>query len=367
MRLPLLQFTASLYPDVDFSNTALIACQHLLGTTKDLLQELIGKGLAPENVYLLGKCYSTHFGTLRKLQQLGVHVSELSQAHEGNRSYDEQFEEYVRIFVEESLASLKLNELQKVILLDDGGFIIKYINTKFDETEKFVAVEQTSSGFEKLTDIVLRFPVVNVARSEVKRGIESPLIAKRCLEILHDKILLSVNSRVLVIGQGSIGKAIKKQLQGECQIYGCDIKSNICDFKGNYLSRISTFDVIIGATGKNVITIDECKKLKKGTVLVSVSSSDREFPATFFPHPIPDDCHADLEMGGIRLLNSGFPINFDGSEHSLPPEEAQLTRSLLLAGVCEAMEGDREPGLHILSNKQKLIAERFQQYTGFSS
>ena len=363
MSLPLLRYTSNLYPAADFSNTAIIACQHLLGTTLDLFKELFAKGLRPESVFLLGKCYSTHSGTLKKFQKLGVHVSPLSIAFDAGRSYDDQFEDYVANLVDEAASALELKNFARILILDDGGFVIRRVNESFKDVANVVGIEQTSSGHEKLKTIELRFPVINVARSKAKLEIESPLIAKRVIEKLSEKMGFSMDTRVLVIGQGSVGKEIKQQLQGRCTVNGCDSQADRCDFQGNYSDQLPTFDVIIGATGQLAVTVEECKKLKQGAVLVSASSSDREFPALALrANTRSKKCHADSEIAGVRFLNGGFPINFDGGLHSLPPNEAQLTRSLLLAGLCEAVIGDHAAGLSDLSEQQNMIVQEFTKY-----
>ncbi len=363
MSLPLLRYTAELYPKTDFSRVGIIACQHLLGTTLDLFAELFLKGLKPENVYLLGKCYSTHLGTLKKFKKLGVHVSELSTEFDPSVPYDQQFKAYTTSFTASALAELATEELDDVLLLDDGGFVIEYANRFVKDTSHLEAVEQTSSGYVKVKNINLRFPVVNVARSQAKLAIESSLIAKRVIEKLLEGTKVTADSRILVMGQGTIGREIKTQIGKICHVSGCDSKAERCDFQGKYLDRLSSFDIVVGSTGQAVLSFEDCQRLKKGAVLASASSSDREFPASLFrAESKSSDCHVDLERNGVKLLNGGFPINFDGKQHSLPPNEAQLTRSLLFMGLCEALEHRGKKGILELSNQQALVTEEFKKY-----
>lgn len=361
MSLPLLRFAQTLYPGVDLSDVAVIACQHLLGTTVDMFDALFCAGLRPERTFVLGKCYSTHVGTMKKLVRRGVTVSPKSIAFDAARTFDEQFSDYTREFFDDALAAIDVDSgVHRIVVLDDGGFVLQLANAASAEDERFVGVEQTSSGFERLKNVALRFPVVNVARSKAKLRYESPFIAADVIRRLKKATRLRKTMRVLVVGQGVIGREIKTQLQNTCDVFGCDANVAQCDFDGAFLEQLHTFDVVIGATGTQALSVDDCARLKPGAVLVSASSSDREFPAVAFrrAHPDVTSCHAESSMNGVRLLNAGFPINFTGSRHGVAPRKIQLTRALLFAGVCEALSST-VPGLQNLSDKQNIIADAF--------
>ncbi len=362
MSLPLLRFTQTLYDDVDLSDVAIIACQHLLGTTVNLFDALIEKGLRPERTFVIGKCYSTHVGTMKKLARRGVTVSPMSIAFDATRTFDDQFLSYTKEFFDDAMTAITEDEdVKKIVVLDDGGFLLQHANTLRGTAERFVGVEQTSSGFERLKNIPLRFPVVNIARSDAKLKYESPFIAADVIRRIRKNTRLRKTTRVLVVGQGAIGRECKLQLRGMCDVYGCDATVTRCDFGGAYAEQLHTFDVIIGATGTQVLSVDDCARLKPGVVLVSASSSDREFPALAFRQANPNvtDCHSEITMNGVRLLNGGFPVNFTGRRHSVAPRNIQLTRALLFAGVCEALEMSVAPGFYDLSTKQEKILAAF--------
>lgn len=364
MDLPLLRFAPTLYPEVDLSSVTIVACQHILGTTVDLFEALLAKGLKPENCYVLGKCYSTHPATLSVLRKMGIQVSDLSTAFDGARSFDEQFSEYVKRFADDVRLDGAFDRGRRVVVLDDGGFLLRYVQDTIEDVSNLFGVEQTSSGFEKLKDVGLRFGVVNVARSKTKLGVESPFIAEGVIREMEKRITIDAGTRVLIVGQGAIGKAIRDLLEGRCVVFGCDADANLCDFGGAYFDQLPMFDVIIGTTGKSILENADLPILKKGVLLVSASSSDREFPAKEIrvAAGVIGDCHADIEVDGVSLLNGGFPINFAGQENPTPPEKIQLTRALLLAGVCEASQA-MTPGFRDLSDTQDRIAEEFLSYS----
>jgi len=362
-QLPLLSFVSEKYPNIDLSRTLVIACQHILGTTFNLFDELFKKGLKPENTYLLGKCYSTNEKTFQKFSDKKVNISNQSKFFDSHISFDEQFQSNVGNFLREISNNVNIKNFQKVIVLDDGGALILYVNDFFNDLKNFVGVEQTSSGYEKLKDVQLSFPVVNIARSKAKLEHESPMVAR----LVVDKVKLYFKEhaikdpKILVIGQGYIGEAITGIFKADHQVNSCDKLSSKCDFSGRYKAKFGDFDVIIGTTGQSSIVAGDFGKLKKGAVLISASSSDREFSAVYLRslQAKTNNCHQDFSINDITLVNGGFPINFDGREHSLTPEKIQLTRALLLAGVLEAVDS-KGYGLVDLDDKiQNQITEKF--------
>lgn len=270
--------------------------------------------------------------------------------------------EYTGAFVQKALRETA--HAPRLLVLDEGGFLLQHVYESGAKTAHVAGVEQTTSGFERVKHFPFDFPVVNVARSSVKLSDESPMIARVVVRMLCERVTLTSTTRVAVVGQGAVGRAIAALLRERCVVLRCDAEKDVCDFAGAYRDQLSTCDIIIGATGTQMCTIDDCQKFRPGTVLVSASSSDREFPAVAFrvANGTRGGCHEDLVMHGIRLLNGGFPINFDGSEHSVfPPRDVQLTRALLLAGMYEALASDRMPGFRALSDLQFCIAEEFRR------
>lgn len=358
--LPLINHALDLYPEATLEDTRLIACQHLLGSTFTMFEALFKKGLKPENTYLLGKCYSTNEKVYQKFIQRGVNISPLSKAFDSRMSFDEQFQSYIESFIKE----IEVSKDQKVILLDDGANLILFANDFFRGHKRISAVEQTSSGYEKLKNVKLNFPVINVARSEAKLKLESPMIAEVALakiEACFKKKKLT-GPKTLIVGQGSIGKALHYLLKDKYDVEVYDLLTHEMHFPGSFESRLKEFDVIIGATGQSIIIPGDFGKLKQDVMLISVSSSDREFSGAYLRrlNSVTDNCHIDYSVNGINLLNSGFPINFDGGEHSVSPQKIQLTRSLLLSAVLEASQLKDKRGLIELSAKiQKLLIDKF--------
>lgn len=326
MTLPLLQLVLNEFPTVDLSTTLIIGCQHLLGTTIDLFDACFARGLKPSNLYLLGKCYSTNQQTFNRLVELGVNISRDSFLFDSQRPFDDVYHESVTKFFSPIFANLE--SYSSIIILDDGGQLITLAHHLTASQANIIAIEQTTSGYEKIKSLPLHFPVINVARSQAKLEVEAIFIA----ESIITKIELALinyntpNPRTLIIGAGAIGQAIRKLLTPKYDIALADSLPERCDFNGQYRECLQDFDLIIGATGQPILTIDDLALLKPGVVLASASSSDREFPAVHLRHLANNiiNCHTDINVNNLHLLNCGFPINFnDGAIDCVPPAKIQ--------------------------------------------
>ena len=347
----------------DLSSVKLVACQHILGTTVDLLKMLATKGLKPSNTYIIGKCYSTNKSVFEKIKKMGIHIDESSQLYDSKQPFDKQFESYIDSFVKNSINN---NQKEKVVVLDDGGQLISTFNNKYKGDFSDVSgVEQTSSGFEKISKINLKFPVINIARSKTKLEIESPIIANIVIkEIYHlFKRRRLKNPKILLIGGGYVGNSITNQLSKRYEVDLYDLLTHNAPFPGDYSSKLKEYDVIFGATGRSILKPSEYSLLKDNAVLISASSSDREFSVGEIRKELPrnPNCHNDLEYKNTVIVNGGFPVNFTGRKHSAPPAKIMLTRALLLAGVLEANKLNDKIGIVELPNSiQELIIDNFK-------
>jgi S-adenosylhomocysteine hydrolase len=342
--LPLLNYIDRLYPQISLDNVLIIACQHVLETTTNFFEAIIEKGVKPENIYLIGKCYSTNKSVFNEIRNKGINISDLSLAYDSHESFDEQFHFYIKSFCLRVKNNVKIENFQKIIILDDGGELILTVSEILEKFSNVVGIEQTASGYEKIKSKLLNFPIINVAKSNAKLQIESPFIAEIVVEKLRryfEKTKLS-DPRIMVVGQGAIGRSLYDALKNGFHTVKYDIVTHEHPFPGEYEKDLCNFDVIIGATGSTIINQYDLDKLKPGVLLVSSSSSDREFPAAFLRSLVKKskDCHEDVCINGFYLANSGFPINFDGSRSSVSAEKIQFTRALLFAAVLEGFKGE---------------------------
>lgn len=339
-KLPLVKFISELLQNVDFENTVLIACQHILPSNLAMFSHLFAKGLRPENIFLIGKTYSTQVKAEKAFLEKGVYVHKYG--YSSHESFDVQFVKALDDFLVCILKSVGGLSFDNIIVLDDGGELIKQINAKkVFKNVKVVACEQTTSGYENLVKINknLRFPVINVARSKAKLDVESPFIAEAVIKILEKRLrsLKKKPKKILVVGAGAIGINLFNQLSKNFQVSLYDISPHKSHYDGNLDQIISGYDIVIGSTGKTIISEKQFKLFKKGTVLVSASSSDREFDSAKLRLLVKEtnNPHFDIFTNGIHLLNSGFPINFNGTEVE-KTSDIQLTRALMFSAICLA-------------------------------
>ena len=373
--LPLLEYCKNFAGFCDLSDVCVLGVQHILGTTHSMVRSLYEYGLQPTNVAFLGKCYSTNEDVLEELREDGVRVSDLSLRFDTSVGFDDQHKENISLFLKECQEIFDFSQYKKIILIDDGGTLIELAHQFFDLDARFSGIEQTSSGYQKLLSIDLKIPVINVARSDTKLVYESPYIAQSILLSTLNKCSnydspTSSRKKVLILGGGSIGRAIRDQLSSNvaCDVFDKNQQhSNIAQ-----PPRLGDYDIIFGCTGGTSLPASLHSQLKQGVILASASSSDREFDAASFrghSNELLRDCHADIEIGGgIVLLNSGFPVNFTGERHSVPAFHIQLTRALLLLAILQVCQLDQEiaPGLHVLNTfHQQLLVQEFLRITSF--
>ncbi|GAB4192640.1 MAG: hypothetical protein Tsb0015_14960 [Simkaniaceae bacterium] len=370
-RLELVESVFSLHEVPDLSEVCLIGAQHILPTTLKMLMSFFDRGLLPEDVYLIGKCYSTDLYTYHHLKEIGVHVCPTSLQFKKNLPFDHYYRKNIENFVNNFL-SIKKSTNKRLICIDDGGELITHLNHVFKRNKlKLAGLEQTTSGYQKIKNLNLGMGVVNVARSFAKINIESKIVIKTAIQALCDK--LNKNSispkNTLIFGNGAIGGAMADALEGNSNVFLADTnRSKSTGIYEDYLNNLSNFDLIIGCVGETVLPLDKINQLKRGTTIISLSSSDREFdivkPRQSCRHL--ESCHDDFECAnGVKVLNCGFPINFSGEAAKVDIEEFELTRALLALGALQACNLKTEKGLIPLNEavQTKLIEKFSSKYS----
>lgn len=339
--MPLLAALGKKVQEVITSHTTdqvyIIACQHLLEPQVTMFRLFIELGIDPTHISILPKIYSVNKTIASELIELGCHVFESALLFHSSQRFDEFHQTQCETVVDYALTTIP--KIAKVIILDDGGGLIRAFAQHKNIAKYFqggiYAVEQTASGKNILLGIDLPFIVTNVAGSIEKIQIETSYIirhtAKRILEYF---VLHAINSsvKILVLGKGPIGKTMVEALITAgyyCESY------DILDTKPRPL--LTDYDVIVGATGANSIALEDLKNLKPGCHLISISSSDREFPSQYLrSHAISGKGVHDTyvcEMNNIHLANGGFPISFKGERIECYPLEIDVTMMKLAEGV----------------------------------
>lgn len=356
----IINFVKSNFNILDFKNTYLIGIQHIAPSTSLLFETLLELGLPPNHIALLGKCYSSNPVSWHQLRQSGIFVSEDSFCFDSYEPYDDLFAGKTREFVHQILVDKGFKDAEKIILVDDGGTLLKECESLAGQKTQLVGIEQTTSGVRKIESSPLHFPVINVARSKTKLNHESKFIARmlltQFLEYLTSNNITIHN--VLVLGGGYIGRTTHRYLSRFLKVDIYDASPNKSHLTPEeLLSNLPKYDAIIGCVGNHSFMAECHKYLKENVYLVSASSSDREFNAVELRRKAERyfNCHKHLHVNGIKLLNSGFPFNFNSKLRDTT--ELELTRSLLLAAILSATTAQKLPKrlISLESNLQKEI------------
>ncbi len=354
---PILKIVVDLYEKKnknDLKNIHIIACQHLLEPQAKMFELLVDFGIPKSNIQIFGKIYSTSIEVVKQLTDKGFIVS--SPVFFSEKSFDIQHTQNCKDEFQRFISDLK-SDCSKIIILDDGGELLKTVQENFDKIPnsiKVIGVEQTSSGFRKLENDKLKFPIFNVARSDKKLVQESPFICslgcQRVFEVFEKYEIK--NPRILIVGLGPIGSNMFSilQTQGYFTI-GHDINSSENQDLIELIKK-NNVNIIIGATGSNILNESQInslnEKLNDSIYLISMSSSDREFPASYIrKNHIIKSAHDDITFNSIILINNGFPITFKGNSYESPPQEIELTIALLLGSILESSTSEYKENIFL--------------------
>jgi hypothetical protein len=379
---------------LDYDTVQVIACQHLLGSTVrqiELLQQVIP---GAEFLEISGKPYSVNRAASSALAQAGFNLNNASLVlPEGSSHLLGSFASYHKQVVQASIERV-LDRLRSVdgplIVIDDGGALTDAIGRALVDHQirrPVVAIEQTTHGLygvrPLLSDKWLQrhgFAIVNVAQSYTKLYQESALVAESVVyEMLSWlKMVPDQPSRLRsigILGFGAVGDHIRRvlrraELKQRLEESGLSqnllvfdrsrSKSALAESQGIPTARSAAqlaqeSDIIIGATGGVSVNRDTAGHLRSGTILVSASSGDLEFrglndwslsripllPESDVTSPF-ERAHglirAEFDDGRlVHVVNSGFPVNFDGSADPIAVNKIQLTRALMVGGVLQGL------------------------------
>lgn len=318
--------------NISFNQVKVVCCQHLLDYQFVMIKSFIDLGILPRNIYVLGKVYSTNSEVLNDLNNIGINV--IQPKYDPFKSFDKQHKNNC----EDLFNMINLGFDDKLFILDDGGQLIETFNSKYIKNI-IGAVEQTSSGFRKLEEVELNFPVFNVARSQIKLEYESSLIANHAYSRIKNYIDNDLkDQRILVVGLGPIGLEMIKCIKSDNKVV---IGYDKVDGEKNIVNLIknNNINVVIGATGAEIITHAQIIELSNvadyNICLVSVSSSDREFEVWKLRDLFDPDTelHSNIKYKNITILNNGFPISFKGNRVELSNDKIENTICLLFGSV----------------------------------
>ncbi len=340
------------------NKTAVFYVHHPLKTSINVIDALIHLGAKPEHLFILGKRYSECESVVAALVQKGVYYQPCS-LQTGIGQYSYSFIRDINWLWAKVVETLDA-QVEKILIMDHGGHAITYLPLVLLEHYKVIGMEKTTAGFiNSKRQGIPPIPVIDVANSAAKRFLESPLIAEAVVNKIVSYLPENMNDFVFgVVGLGAIGKAVVNRLhQLGCRLVVHDIDSEQQHFIDNknilftheLSALISSADYIFGCSGRDISEgqLEQLRLATRNKTLISCSSEDKEYlsllqminqqaPSLFDPL---DDIEFKSEFGAsINLVRGGFPVNFDHTGESVPANDIQLTRSLVLAAVLQASD-----------------------------
>lgn len=359
-------------------NTAILYIHHPLQTSKTLIESLIELGASPKRIFVLGKSYSESKAVVTSIKALGVFY-QANSPQLGLGRFQHSFIRDINLLWSNVLADISGDSnIKNILIMDHGGHALAFTPAVILENYKIVGIEKTTAGLINPAHNGLPFPLIEVASSAAKRILESSLIATAVVDKLFSQLpcISGKNLSCGVVGYGAIGKAITEKLLSlghKVAVYDGDpnqLKKLINAVPTNDLSFLISFsDYIFGCTGRNISkSIDNFKLCPRDKTLISCSSEDKEFLSLLQSinhnqkwkkgmNPL-EDIHFQNSMGAkISIIRGGFPVNFDHSGESVPANDIQLTRGLVLGGVLQAIKLFREPSTTAIAGNYKLDSD----------
>lgn len=360
----------------NFEEYAIIAHTHLLPNQVPLFKHYASL-VGVNRIFVISKPYSTVHSAYLELVNSGIEVIPIKM--KAGFPYSFCAKDPISVMWHKLLESRKYNSFDKLLILDDGGDLWTSIPWDQIGDLKITGVEQTQRGVSRIIESKMRLPsIVYVATSGIKKQIESHFIVKSCLLEIKKQIKLE-GSKVGILGMGSIGRPIYDILKNEnIQAYYYDPiqKSQDIFCMPSIDSLLQKCDIIIGATGVDVLHEVPFERVTGDKVLISLSSADVEFESILRFEPdrssqsfdvVNIQVHSDLSF---KILNGGYPINFNRKANATPDNEIVLTRCLLYIGmmqakqILEAKDDTKSDFYNLETNSQeKLLRKWFVDYS----
>ncbi|WP_218813812.1 NAD(P)-dependent oxidoreductase [Rickettsiella endosymbiont of Dermanyssus gallinae] len=339
--------------DFSLKNVGIVYIHHALATSINVIDAMIRLGALPQNIFVLGKKYSECNAVVENIKKYGVYYQTCSEQL-GLGQFGYSFTRDINWLWKQVHDSSP--EVENILILDHGGYATSFVPAPILRRYKVVGVEKTTAGLIKLSEYGLPpFPLISMATSATKKILESPLIA----DAITDKLLSLISKKIDmvcgVIGYGAIGKALSEKLLAmgyQVIVYDCNAVSSIAlgvNYTHNLSHLIDVSDYIFGCTGQNIIKdLDPILYSEKDKTMISCSSEDKEFLSllraiqkegnTSVVNVLDEVRYTTRKGGVIRILKGGFPVNFDNSGESVPREDIQLTRALVLCSILQATQ-----------------------------
>jgi hypothetical protein len=326
----------------------------MLYTSIDLFDALIALGANPSNIFLIGKHYSSCQEVERLIRLRGIKLLQLEPLN-GLASYADVFNKQINELWRNAIYHSVENQITGFIVLDDGGRCLEMAPYDLLKDKPIFGIEQTTAGIFAEKNFSDKINFINVATSAVKKFIEPFFIIDAIIKKLTPYLIAEKNILFGIVGSGVIGAAIIKKLKSlksNIIIYDKNINFDKNDHEIKYATSISELInrsyYILGCTGSDITeNINFEEVIYSNKIFISCTSEDKEFltllkyvqskKGDFTNDPLMDINFRLNASASITILRGGFPINFDNSGESVPKNNIQLTRGLLLSSIIQAL------------------------------
>jgi adenosylhomocysteinase len=271
---------------------------------------------------------------------------------------------------------------KRIVLIDIGGYFSPFADNDSSVRSAAVlgVVEDTENGHRRYADIrAVSLPVFSVARSSLKIS-EDLMVGSSVLfsleRILREASEVFQPGVCLVLGFGKVGKGVAIALRSRnarVLVYDSDPIRRIEALGWGFsiperAQALCSADIIIGATGCESVTADDLDLLKDGTILVSASSKDIEFPLDklrkthLIAHTTKTLKKFDLSGRNIYVLYGGYPINF--RDHGVVGSFLALSQAEIMLCIIRLLNGEVPAGLHemVETDRTRLASEWLRHF-----
>jgi hypothetical protein len=369
--------------DRPLAGVTALMIQHQLGNHFPQTKALIGLGIAPRDLYWIDIPYTATPAVREAVLGLGVPSENIIV---GDFKLLDKYAPFQRLRVQRFLRELFKDPPERLLVLDDGSYMLDALSCLKQRPAGVAIVEQTTRGLIKIEESAAiescskEFPIVNVARSRPKSTLEPPFIGVSVCDALHRHLGSAMHvgpkDRCLVFGYGAIGKQVASFVhailgfpRNRIHVYDTE-KARMCNAAADGFAtwtrseRRFRFKLVIGCSGRASFKIGDYVLLEDGAFLASATSGTVELSREEFieladasPH---DDIwiireafdeskvHSNMRFHFVdreaTFLNGGFPVNFDGRVNCIPAHYIQPTPTMMCAAAVQAIRST-EKGL----------------------
>lgn len=225
-RMPLLsEISRALGDPTAFAGWKMASMGHLFATRPALYDVLDQNGLAREDHLVSGKGYSRTMDVVVSMKADGRAVDESLLDPQNNYEKGSSHEDArAKAVLTKLFEGVSPDSPQRFLLLDDGANLLVALHRHFPEHAKLCrVVEQTEHGLQRIEREIgaenLKCPVINMARSWLKKLFESPIIGEAVMHSVETSLreihpeLGYAKREAALLGFGAVNQAVAKAME----------------------------------------------------------------------------------------------------------------------------------------------------------